>query len=231
MFSSKNPLKFIFFAIFAIGIFFVIFFFDEIQKWSDLNQVKKEYLNLKLLCNENLAISLAIFVGVYAMACFMAVPITTLLTLGAGAFFPFEFAIGIVLFSRMVGFSLAFWCARLFLKDWLYPKIVHHLKKLDAFVTDNPLRIVLTLRFFPVLPSALVTFALALNNIPWSAFWKGSLIAMIPMTCLYCSAGSQINKINDLSELFTLPFMLILAGLAFLPWLQKWMMERGTHAH
>ena len=226
MFSSKNPLKFIFFAIFVVGIFLLIAFFDDVQKWSDLNTVKKEYLSLKLLCEQNLAVSLSSFVGIYALACFFALPMTTLLTVVAGALFSLELAIPLVLFSRMLGFSLAFWTARLFLKEWLYPKISHHFAKLDFFVSQNPFRVVLTLRFVPVLPSALVTLVVALNNISWSAFWKASLIAMIPMTCLYCSAGSQINKINHISEIFSLQLMLILAGLAFLPWLQKWIVGR-----
>ena len=116
----------------------------------------------------------------------------SLLTLAAGAIFGLWLGTVLVSVASMLAAAINFLLARGLLRGWVETKIsaMPKFRAIDAAVGREGWKIVVLLRLSPVLPFALLNYALGLTPI---RFWQAILaswLGMLPATVLYVFLGS-----------------------------------------
>jgi pyruvate/2-oxoglutarate dehydrogenase complex dihydrolipoamide dehydrogenase (E3) component/uncharacterized membrane protein YdjX (TVP38/TMEM64 family) len=143
---------------------------------------------------------MAVFVGVYVLACVLFLP-AFVLTLGAG------FAYGVLAGSVLVwvganlGAAVAFWLGRTVARDAIARRVERNPKfaAIDRAVGREGLRIVLLTRLSPAFPFTLLNYAYGLTRVRFPDYLVASLTGMIPGILMYVYLGSLVTSVSELA--------------------------------
>lgn len=147
---------------------------------------------------DNLALSLLIFVGVYAAATAVSIPGALFLTLAGGFLFGTWIGGSATVVGATVGAILVFAIVRTSLGAALRERAEASGGRLKAVmdgVRDGAFGYILTLRLIPLAPFWLVNVASALANAPLPAYALATLIGIMPATFIYSSVGAGIGQV------------------------------------
>jgi uncharacterized membrane protein YdjX (TVP38/TMEM64 family) len=117
-----------------------------------------------------------VFVGVYAIAGAVAVPVTPL-TLAGGALFGPAQGIALNWIADMLAASLAFGLARVFRPERRAPD--------EQLVAARGFLGLLRLRVIPVVPFAVLNYGSAIYGMKWGAYLSATALGLIPTTVVY----------------------------------------------
>ncbi len=91
------------------------------------------------------------------------------------------------------GCVLAFFYARLLGRDLLMHKFAARVRRIDAFLSDNPLTMTVLIRFLPVGSNLLTNLVAGVSSVRSGPFFVGSLIGYAPQTIIFVLLGSGIH--------------------------------------
>jgi len=136
-----------------------------------------------------------VFVAVYVVACVAFVP-ASLLTLGAGALFGVVTGVIVVFVGATLGAFGAFLIARHVARDWVSQRVARdpRFAAIDRAIAADGRRVVFLLRLSPVIPFALLNYALGLTKVRVADFLIASA-GMLPGTLLYVYTGSLAGTV------------------------------------
>jgi len=136
-----------------------------------------------------------VFVAVYVVACVAFVP-ASLLTLGAGALFGVVTGVIVVFVGATLGAFGAFLIARHVARDWVSQRVARdpRFTAIDRAIAADGRRVVFLLRLSPVIPFALLNYALGLTKVRVADFLIASA-GMLPGTLLYVYTGSLAGTV------------------------------------
>jgi len=134
-------------------------------------------------------------VAVYVVACVAFVP-ASLLTLGAGALFGVVTGVIVVFVGATLGAFGAFLIARHVARDWVSQRVARdpRFTAIDRAIAADGRRVVFLLRLSPVIPFALLNYALGLTKVRVADFLIASA-GMLPGTLLYVYTGSLAGTV------------------------------------
>lgn len=140
----------------------------------------------------------AVFIGGYALATVALVP-GSLLTLVGGAVFGVVAGSAYVFAGAVIGSVLAFLAARHLARPAVERRISgdERFRRIDRAVEREGLKIVFLLRLSPVLPFALLNYALGVTRVRFAHYLIASL-GMIPATVLYVYSGKIAGDVATL---------------------------------
>ncbi len=167
---------------------------------------------------------IAIFFLVYVAATAASFPGAVILTLAAGAIFGVVLGTVIVSFASTVGATLAFLGSRFLFRDWVQARFGGRLKALNEGVERDGAFYLFSLRLVPVFPFFLVNLLMGLTSIKTRTYFWVSQVGMLLGTIVYVNAGTQIARINDLSDIASPGLLASFAALGLTPWIGKWIM-------
>jgi uncharacterized membrane protein YdjX (TVP38/TMEM64 family) len=137
----------------------------------------------------------AVFVLVYALGVSLAVPVT-LFAFMAGILFGTLWGVILSNIAVTIGACLAFLIARNLARQAVEQWVAGspQLKKLDRWVRDEGIWIVILNRLFPLLPFNLLNYAFGLTPIRFRdyAFW--SWLCMIPAMVVYVAGADALHQ-------------------------------------
>jgi uncharacterized membrane protein YdjX (TVP38/TMEM64 family) len=141
-----------------------------------------------------------VFAVVYIVATVALLP-ASILTVGAG--FAYGPLLGTLVVSPVstVAATVAFLLGRTAQRNWIAGRVA----RLDRFgavyeaVGHEGFRIVLLLRLSPLIPFALLNYALGLTHVRVRDFVLASWIGMLPATVLYVYLGSLLTSASQIS--------------------------------
>lgn len=109
--------------------------------------------------------------------------------------YAFGFGTGTVLalLSSLCGCILSFFYARLLGRSFVLARFPDRIKRIDAFLHDNPLSMTLLIRLLPVGNNALTSMAAGVSGVRALPFFLGSLIGYVPQTVIFTLLGSGIH--------------------------------------
>lgn len=140
-----------------------------------------------------------LFGGIYIVATVGMLP-GALLTLGAGfAYGPFLGA-AIVLPASVVGALLAFLLARSSFRPWLEGRMTKlpRLSAIDHGIKKDGFKVVVLLRLTPLVPFALLNYALGMTGVQARTFVGASTVGMLPGVLMYTYIGSLVPALSKL---------------------------------
>lgn len=174
----------------------------------------------------NLALSLAIFAGVYIGVTALSLPIATPLSLLAGALFGRWLGTGLVVVSATVGGTLAMLLARYVFRDVVERRFGTRLAAIRTGIDRDGAFYLWSLRLVPLFPFFLVNLAMGLTRMRVRTFAIVSLLGMLPGTFVYVNAGTEVGQIQSTAGLLSPTLIISFALLGIVPLVLRLLVRR-----
>lgn len=196
--NKQQKILLIVLAIFVIG-----FFTFDIQRFFSLDYLQSEKKSILQFRDEHIFQSVVFYILIYILVTSLSLPGATILTLAGGAVFGLFWGTFIVSFASTIGASLAFAASRYLFKNFIQSRYSSHLKTIDQGIKKDGIFYLLSLRLIPIVPFFVINLVMGLTNIRLLTFYWVSQIGMLPGTLVYVNAGTQLAKIESLSDVLS----------------------------
>lgn len=198
-----------------------------------LDELKVRQADLSHWVTANRWWAAAAFFLVYVAVAATSLPGAAVLTIAAGALFGLWEGTVLVSFASTIGASLAFLVARFALRERLRKRYGERLQKIDAGITRDGWRYLLTLRLVPAFPFFLVNLLAGVTALPLRTYYWVSQLGMLPATVVYVYAGTQLARIDSLADVLSPGLLGAFVLLGLLPLLAKvftkWLAARQVY--
>ncbi len=206
----------------------------DLGRYFSLAALQASLSDLEAWRDQSPVLAAALFFLIYVGVTALSVPGAAVMTLAGGALFGLVWGTILVSFASTVGATLAMLASRYVLRDAIQKKFGDRLAVIDAGLARDGAFYLFTLRLVPVFPFFVINLVMGLTQMPaWRFFWVSQL-GMLPGTVVYVNAGTQISRINSLSDVASPTLWGSLALLGVLPWVGKalvrWLQTRRRYA-
>ena len=184
-----------------IGAGVAAFYFFDMQQYLSFESLKANRERLNDVYHENPIIFMSGFIGIYFLIVALSLPGATVLTLTAGAIFGSVLGTFLVNAGATLGATVAFLSARFIFRDWVENKFNDKLVFINNGISDNPISYLLFLRLVPLFPFFLVNLVLGVTQVRLSIYFLSTMIGIIPGSFVYANAGSNLARINTISDI------------------------------
>ena len=184
-----------------IGMGIAIFYFFDLEQYLSLEALKINRDRLENIYREDYITVISGFVGVYFLVVAFSLPGATILTLAAGAIFGSVMGTFIVNIGATLGATASFLVARFILRDWVENRFCDKLESINKGISENAISYLLFLRLVPLFPFFLVNLASGVTQIRLSVYFLGTMIGIIPGSFIYANAGSNLARIETVSDI------------------------------
>ena len=193
-----------------------------IGDWLSVDSLILHYQFLTETVKNNVALSLALFMGAYILVVAFSVPGGAMMTMIGGVLFGYFAGTVSVVFAATIGATLLFLAAKTALGDLLKEKAAPWFSKMQKGFQQNAFHYLLFLRLVPIFPFFVVNLVPAFLGVKLRDYFWATLVGILPGTFVYVSIGvglqSLLEQGKDLSlgTLITPQITLALAGLGLL---------------
>lgn len=189
----SSPLRFLPLA--AIAATSVLVFALRLDKYASLEELmnRREALGAAVAAHQ--ALSMALFVLIYAVYVTLSIPGASLLTLAGGYLFGGWAGGALSATAATLGAIALFTAARSSLGDMLRQRAGPWVQKFRAGFEADAAAYLLFLRLAPVFPFWLVNLVTAVLGIPLSTFVWTTFIGILPGTFVFALAGAGLESI------------------------------------
>lgn len=202
-------------------------FWFGLDDYLNLEAVKRERAALVVLWHREPKAFAAAFVALNVAALALSLPGAVLsFGLAAGAIFGPVRGTALALAAVVMGDSLAFLIARYVVRDWLEQRFARHVKRANAGIARDGAVYLLALRLMAVVPYFVVNLTMGLTRLRLRIFAPVSLAGLIPVIFLYVQAGTELARIERLSDIYSPALLVTLALLGLLPLAARLMLRR-----
>ena len=199
----------------------VAFFAFGLGRYLSLEFIKSQQGQLEAWRAANPLVAALTFFGIYIAVTALSLPGATILTLAAGAIFGLGWGSLIASFAASIGATLAFLISRLVLRDWVQARFGERLAAINDGVRRDGAFYLFTLRVVPLFPFFLINLAMGLTHIGVLTFYWVSQLGMLVGTVVYVNAGTQLARIDKLSDVASPGVLASLALLGLFPLIAK----------
>ena len=193
--------------------------------------IKQLYGDLQLFIDEKFLFYYLLFFFAYIIVTALALPISLLKTLLAGALFGLLPGVILTSFASTIGSTLCFLLSRYLFKDLFQGKYKKYLSKVNQGIKEEGLLYLFFLRLSPIFPFFIINLTFGLTNMKWTNFYWISQLGMLPATILFVNAGKQLSQINNLEDILTMKVIISLSAIGLLPIITKRIYERFKTKH
>ena len=193
--------------------------------------IKQLYGDLQLFIDEKFLFYYLLFFFAYIIVTALALPISLLKTLLAGALFGLLPGVILTSFASTIGSTLCFLLSRYLFKDLFQGKYKKYLSKVNQGIKEEGLLYLFFLRLSPIFPFFIINLTFGLTNMKWTNFYWISQLGMLPATILFVNAGKQLSQINNLEDILTMKMIISLSAIGLLPIITKRIYERFKTKH
>lgn len=162
-----------------------------------------------------------IFFVSYVLVTALSIPVATAFTLLGGAIFGFIPGLIMASFASTIGATLAFLIARFLLKTSIQKKYAKSLEHINNGFKKDGAFFLFALRLTPLFPFFLVNLVMGILPIRLSTFYLISQIGMLPGTAVYVFAGTELGKLESLSDIASPSLLIAFTLLGIFPLLAK----------
>ena len=162
----------------------------------------------------------------YIVVVALSLPGATIMGLAMGALFGLWYGTLLVSFASSIGATLAFLISRYLLRDYIQHRFGDKLKAINAGMAKDGALYLFMLRLMPIFPFFLINLLMGLTQIRTRTFYWVSQLGMLAGTMVYVNAGTQLARIESLSDILSPQVLLSFALLGVFPLIAK----RVVHA-
>lgn len=197
------------------------FFAFDLQRFFTLETLKAQQEAIAAYRTARPFLAITIYGLLYVAVTGLSLPGAAVLTLAGGAVFGLLWGTVIVSFASTIGATLAFLASRFLFRDAVKARFGERLKAIDSGIARDGAFYLFTLRLVPAFPFFVINLAMGLTAIPTRTFYWVSQVGMLPGTLVYVNAGTQLAKIESLSDILSPGLLLSFALLGLFPLLAR----------
>lgn len=190
-------------------------------KFLSFESLKDNQIQLSALYQERPFFVGGLFILIYILVTAVSLPGATILTLAGGWIFGLVTGTLLVSISSTTGATLAFLGSRFLFSSFVQRRFVSRLKSINKGIQNEGVFYLFTLRLVPLFPFFLINLLMGLTPIGVLTFYLVSMLGMLPGTIVYVNAGTQLAKINSVSEILSPGLILSFALVGSLPMFAK----------
>ena len=184
-----------------VGVGIVLFYVFDLQQYLSLESLKSNREELDAVYQKNTTAVILGFIGIYFLVVALSLPGATILTLAGGAVFGPVSGMLIVNIGATLGATAAFLVARFVLRDWVEKKFGDKLGPFNKGFSKNAINYLLFLRLVPLFPFFLVNLVSGLTKVRLPVYFFGTMFGIMPGSFIYANAGSNLARINSISDI------------------------------
>ena len=212
----------------VIAIFFsavALFFAFDVGQYLTLGNLREQRENLRAFTEDNLALMVAGYMGVYVLMAALSVPGAAVLTIAGGALFGVLLGTVAVSFASTIGATLVFLAARFLFRDSIQKRFGKRLRTINEGVERDGAFYLLALRLVPAFPFWMINLVMALTPIrTWTYYWVSQL-GMLPATVVYVNAGTQLAQVESTGDVLSPGLIGAFVLLGLLPLILRWVLR------
>ncbi len=212
----------------AFGLLFtvLILYQAQIHKTLSWENVRSELHSWQRLTAERPVKAACFFALVYISVTALSLPVSTGLSILAGALFGRGLGVVLVSISATIGATLAMWSSRFLLRDVVERRIGSRLRPIWQGIAKDGVWYLLSLRLAAVFPFFLVNLAVGLTRLPTRSYVMATWLGMLPANFLFVNAGTAAMTIESPRDVFNGEVLLALILLALIPLLLRSLARR-----
>ena len=191
--------KLILLVFFGSGV--LLFYLLDLQQHLSLENLKINRDKLDMLYEEKSVSFVLGFIAVYFLVVALSLPGATILTLAAGAIFGATSGALVVNIGATLGATVAFIFARLVFREWVENKFRSKIKSINKGFSRNSISYILFLRLVPLFPFFIVNLVSGVTQVRLSVYFFGTMIGIMPGSFIYANAGSNLARIETISDI------------------------------
>ncbi len=138
------------------------------------------------------AAGVAMFVAMGALFTAVGLP-RQIISFLAGYAFGLAFGALVGVLATACGCTITFYYARFMGRDLVANRFPGKVRRIDAFLADNPFTMTLLIRFLPVGSNLVTNLAAGVSSVAFLPFIAGSAIGYVPQTLVFALVGTGIN--------------------------------------
>ena len=167
----------------------------------------------------------ATFFTAYVTVAALNIPGATVMTLIAGALFGLTRGTVIVSFASTIGATLAFLLSRFLLRAYVERRFSTVADRVNQGIAKDGAYYLFGLRLVPGFPFVVINLVMGLTRLhTWTFYWVSQL-GMFAGTVVYVNAGTQLGKIESVSEILSLQVIGSFVLLGLFPLIAKKIMD------
>jgi pyruvate/2-oxoglutarate dehydrogenase complex dihydrolipoamide dehydrogenase (E3) component/uncharacterized membrane protein YdjX (TVP38/TMEM64 family) len=204
----------------ALAAWFVL----DLGQYLTLDTLKAQRAAIDAYYQDNPVLVMAAFFVVYVTVTALSVPGAAIMTLAAGAIFGVATGTLLVSFASSIGATLAFLASRYLFHDAVQARFGARLRGINEGMARDGAFYLFSLRLVPAFPFFMVNLVMGLTPIrTWTYYWV-SQVGMLLATIVFVNAGTQLARIEALSDIASPGLLASFAALGLMPWVAKWVM-------
>ncbi|MGB4100868.1 MAG: TVP38/TMEM64 family protein [Alphaproteobacteria bacterium] len=217
--NNKSMVRFIGALLLLIAV--IVAWKLRITDYLNLEFIRSQQVALKNYYSEYPFVTVGLFFIIYVVVAALSLPGAAVMTLLGGALLGFWKGLIAVSFASTIGATLAFLLSRFLLQDWIQGRYQKQLTILnDGFKKEGTFYL-FALRLIPAFPFFLVNIMTSVMPIKTRDFYRVSQLGMLPGTAVYVYAGTELGKIQSLSDITSPSLLAAFAVLGLFPLIAK----------
>ena len=202
------------------------FFLFDLDAYFTLALFQEKQLALKDYVADHPTKAAAIYFFSYVSIAALSLPGATLITLLGGALFGVAWGSILVSFASTIGASIAFLFSRYLFRRTVENRFGDKLATINEGIKKEGGFYLFSLRLIPLVPYFVVNLMMGLTTIKIWTFFLVSQLGMLPATLVYVNAGTQLAKLESLSDILSPSLLISFTALGLLPLVAKKLVAR-----
>lgn len=212
----RNPLK-IGLTLLVLALLCVYFLYAPLFTFEKL---KDSAQHLSLFVQKHYLLSVLLYLCVYILSSTFALPFSVLLTLTAGFLFGVWYGTLYAVLGATTGATLCFLMVRYVFRESVIKRYKKQLVPMQKELAARGVYYLLSVRFFALIPFALINVVAGLLPVSLGAFVITTLIGIIPAASIFAYAGQSLATLESPKDIFSarvLGACIVLGLLALVP--------------
>ena len=198
-----------------------LFFGLGLDQYLTLGAVKESQGKFAAMLEQSPVQVTLISFAFYIIVVALSLPGATIMGLAAGALFGLWYGTLLVSFASTIGATFAFLISPYLLRDYVQQRFGDKLKAINEGMAKDGALYLFMLRLVPVFPFFLINLLMGLTQIHTRTFYWVSQLGMLAGTLVYVNAGTQLARIDNLSDIVSPGVLLSFALLGVFPLIAK----------
>jgi dihydrolipoamide dehydrogenase len=205
----------------VIAALVVAFFALDLGRFFTLEYLKSQQATIAAYYQARPLLTALIYFLVYVAVTALSLPGAAVMTLGAGVIFGLVAGTVLVSFASTIGATAAFLVSRFVLRESVQAKFADSLRTVNAGIERDGPFFLFAMRLVPAFPFFVINIVMGLTPIrTWSFAWVSQL-GMLAGTIVYVNAGTQIARIDSLSDILSPALLGSFLLLAIFPFIAR----------
>lgn len=166
----------------------------NLHHYLNFEELKSHHKFIEQFIEEEKALSILIYCGIYILIVSLSLPAATFMTLAGGFLLGQWIGTTATVISASLGASILFLSAKMASTDLLSQKTGSWIGKMKSGFQENAFSYLLTLRLIPIFPFVIINIAAAVFQVSLRIFFFGTFIGIIPGSFVYTSIGVALRE-------------------------------------